>query len=157
MLNSTILISDILLHFTFNYSTVFLHRHRALGNDTNRNDFESRRHTWCRLKTDPNKQIIGNSKPRTEHQNLRCPGAACQLSARHGANCRVFRSVSISNVIEVQKLHRLSIVCSGDEPVLVHDQVTRRVEGQNDGLGAGGAVEADYGAVSVVILGVGSV
>ena len=23
----------------------FLHRHRALGNDTNRNDFESRRHT----------------------------------------------------------------------------------------------------------------
>ena len=152
MLNSTILILDILLHFTFNYSTVFLHRHRALGND-----FESRRHTWCRLKADPNQQIIGNSKPRTEHQNLRCPGAACQLSARHGANCRVLRSVSISNIIEVQKLHRLSIVCSGDEPVLVHDQVTRRVEGQNDGLGAGGAVEADYGAVSVVILGVGSV
>ena len=57
----------------------------------------------------------------------------------------------------MQQLHRLSVVGIPDESVLVHDQVARCVEGQNDGLGAGGAVEADEGTVSVVELGVGSV
>ena len=57
----------------------------------------------------------------------------------------------------MQQLHRLSVVRIPDQSVLVHEQVAGRVEGQDDGLGAGGAVEADEGAVAVVELGVGSV
>lgn len=135
----------------------YLRRHRPLGNHTNRHDFKSRQDTWCRLKTDCNEQVVGYSESRAEQKNLRCPGAACQLSTRHRANCRILRSVNISNVIEVQKLHRLSVIRSGDEPVLVQDKVACCVEGQYDGLRAGRAIEANNGAVSVVELGVGSV
>lgn len=123
--------------------TPYRRRHRPLRNHTNGNDFESRRDTWCRLKTDSNEYVVGSTFPRTKHQNLWCSGAACQLATRDGANCRILRSVSISNVVEMQKLHRLSVIRGSDEPVLVHDQITRRVEGQDDSLGAGGAVETD--------------
>ena len=120
-----------------------LRRHRPLGDHTNRNDLEGRRDTWCRLKTDSNKYVIGSTKSRTKHQDLRRPGAACQLSTRHGANCWIFRSVSISNVVEVQKLHRLSVVRGGNKPVRIHDQITRCVEGQDDGLGTRRTIETD--------------
>lgn len=136
---------------------VNLRRHRALGNHTDRHDFQSRQDTWRRLQTDRNEQVVGDSIARTEQEGLRCPGAARQLSTRHRANRRILRGVNIGNVAEVQKLHRLSVIRSPDEPVLIDDQVARRVEGQNDGLRVGRAVEADDGAVSVVELGVGAV
>lgn len=128
-----------------------------LRNDTHGNDFESRRHTRCRLKTDSNKDIIGNGESRTKHQDLRGSRTAFQLSPRHRAHGRILRSGRVGDVVKVQELHRLSVIRSGDEPVLIHDQVPRGVEGQDDGLGAGGPVEADYRTVSVVELGIGSV
>ena len=57
----------------------------------------------------------------------------------------------------MQELHRLPVVRNGDQSVLIHDQVPLRVEREDDGLGARGAVEADQGAVAVVELGVGAV
>lgn len=57
----------------------------------------------------------------------------------------------------MQKFHRLSVIRIGNESVLVHDQVARRIEGENDGLGAGSTVEAEYGPVAVVELAVRSV
>ena len=132
-------------------------RNRPLWDHANRNDLESGRDTRRRLQTDSNEYVVGNSESRTQHQDLRCPGAACQLSTRHGTICRIRRSVSIGNIFEVQKLHRLSVIRICDEPILVHDQVTGCVEGQNDGLGAGRTIEADDGAVSVIEFGVGSV
>lgn len=136
---------------------IYLGRHRELGNHTDGHDFKRRQDTWCRLKTDRNKQVVGDGISRTEQEDFRCPGAARQLSTRHRANRRILRGVNISDVAKVQKLHRLSVIRSADEPVLVDDQIARCVEGQNHGLRAGRAVEADDGAVSVVELGVGSV
>ena len=40
---------------------------------------------------------------------------------------------------------------------MVHDEIASCIEGQDYGLGAGRAVEADYGAVTIVKLAVGSV
>ena len=57
----------------------------------------------------------------------------------------------------MQELHRLPVVRDGDQPVLIHDQVPLRVEREDDGLGARGAVEADQGPVAVVELAVGAV
>ncbi len=128
-----------------------------LWNHTDRDDFESRLDTRRRLETDRNEDIVSRTKSRTKQEDLRCPGAACQLSTRHGADCRIRRGIRIGSVGEVQELHRLSVIRIANEPVLVHDQVARCVEGQNDGLGAGRAVEADDRAVAVVELGVGSV
>ena len=57
----------------------------------------------------------------------------------------------------MQQLHRLPVVRRGDQAVLGHEQVPPRGEGEDEGLGARGVVEADEGAVAVVELGVGTV
>ena len=132
-------------------------RSRPLWDHTNRNDLESRRDTRRRLQTDSNEHVIRNRKPRTQHQNLRCPSTARQLSTRHRTNRRIRRGFSIRHIFKVQQLHGLSVIRIRDQPILIHDQVASCVEGQNNGLGARGAIEADEGAVSVVELGVGAV
>lgn len=54
----------------------------------------------------------------------------------------------------MQEFHRLSVVRVSNESVLVHDQVAGRIEGQDNGLGARSAVEAEYGAITVIELAV---
>ena len=127
-------------------------------NHAKRNDFESRRDAGRGLQTDGDEDIIRDRFAGTKHQDLRCPRAAFQLPPRHGANGRISRSVHVRGQAEVQDLHRLSVIRIGDEAVfLVHDEVARGVEGQDDGVGAGGAVESEDGPVAVVELAVGAV
>ena len=128
-----------------------------LRNDANGHDLQRRRHTRWRLKAHPDEQIIRNRLPRTEHQDLRRPRAARQLPARNGTDGRILRRVRVRHVVEVQELHRLPVIRNGDQPVLVHDQIPLRVEREDDGLGARGAIEADQRTVAVVELCVGAV
>ena len=130
---------------------------RQLRNDANGNNFQRRRHTRWRLKAHPDEQVIRNRFPGTEHQDLRRPRAARQLSARNGTDGRILRRVRVRHVVEVQQLHRLPVVRNGDQAVLIHDQIPLCVEREDDGLRARGAVEADQGTVAVVELGVGAV
>ena len=130
---------------------------RQLRHDANRHDLQRRRHARWRLKAHPDEQVIRDRLPGTEHQDLRRPRAARQLPARNGTDGRVLRRVRVRHVVEVQELHRLPVIRHGDQPVLGHDEVPLRVEREDDGLGARGAVEADQGTVAVVELGVGAV
>ena len=154
-----VIVDVLLLSITPGYN-ISIRRHSTnhyLGNDADRNHLQSRLHTRRRLKAHPNEQIIRDRLSRAKHQDLRRSGAARQLAPGHGAHGRILRRVRIRHVIEVQQLHGLSVIRGGDEAVLIHDQVLRCVEGEDDGLGARGAVEADDGTVAVVVLGVGSV
>ena len=128
-----------------------------LRNNANRHNLQRRRHTRRRLKAHPNEQIIRNRFPRTEHQNLRRPRTARQPARLNRTRSRILRGIRVRHVVEMQQLHRLPVIRHRDQPVLSHDQVPLRVEREDDGLGARGAVEADEGTVAVVELGVGAV
>ena len=130
---------------------------RQLRNDANRHNLQRRRHARWRLEAHPDEQVIRDRFPGTEHQDLRRASAARQLPARNGTHGRILRRVRVRHVVEVQELHRLPVVRNGDQSVLIHDQVPLRVEREDDGLGARGAVEADQGTVAVVELGIGAV